>query len=119
MIVNQSMTPITTAAELDAAVAASHTHPVILFKHSLTCGTSGMAAEEMTDLDGRDEVNADIRMIVVQTSRDVSGDVERRFKVRHESPQVLILHNGEVVWHASHFRVTADAVNAALAPYSR
>lgn len=119
MIVHQSMTPITTTAELDAAVAASHSHPVILFKHSLTCGTSGMAAEEMTDLDSREASKADIRMIVVQKSRDISWDVERRFKVRHESPQVLILHNGEVVWHASHFRVTADAVTAALAPYSR
>lgn len=119
MIVHQSMTPITTAADLDAAVAASHTHPVVLFKHSLTCGTSGMAAEEMTDLDTREASKADIRMIVVQKSRDISWDVERRFKVRHESPQVLILHKGEVVWHASHFRVTADAVATALAPYSR
>lgn len=113
------MTPIATTAELDAAVATSDTHPVVLFKHSVTCGTSAMAAEEMTDLDAREGVNADIRLIVVQKSRDVSWDVERRFKVRHESPQVLILHKGEVVWHASHFRVTADAVAAALAPYSR
>jgi len=30
--------------------------------------------------------------------------------VRHESPQVLILKEGRVVWHASHYGVTATAV---------
>ena len=40
-------------------------------------------------------------------------------KVRMGLVDDITLHNGEVVWHASHFRVTADAVAAAFAPYSR
>jgi hypothetical protein len=34
--------------------------------------------------------------------------------VRHETPQALLIQDGRVVWSASHFRVTADAVGAAL-----
>jgi hypothetical protein len=34
--------------------------------------------------------------------------------VMHESPQVIVLRNGQVVWNASHFRITADAVAEAV-----
>lgn len=108
-----------TTSDLDAAIAASADHPVVIFKHSLTCGTSAMAAEEIMDLRDRLGDAADIRLLIVQKSRDVSWDAERRLKVRHESPQVLILSGGQVVWHASHFRVTAKAVGDALAVHSR
>jgi bacillithiol system protein YtxJ len=50
----------------------------------------------------------------VQRAREVSREVEARTGVRHESPQALILRGGEAVWSASHWRVTAEAVESAL-----
>jgi monothiol bacilliredoxin len=34
--------------------------------------------------------------------------------VRHESPQALLLAGGEVVWHASHGSIRAEALASAL-----
>jgi len=87
--------------------------PVLLFKHSLTCGASAYALEEVTNLAGRSTLP--IAIIPVQTARAVSDEIERRFGVRHESPQVLLVEGGTVKWHTSHSGVTAarilDAVN--------
>ena len=40
--------PLSTLHDLDDALAASMAGPVLLFKHSPTCGTSAMANEELT-----------------------------------------------------------------------
>lgn len=101
-------TQIADATALDEAVARSHDAPVVLFKHSLTCPISAAAYREMTQL------SADVGIVVVQRARDVSREVAERTGVEHESPQALVLRNGEVVWSASHWSVTADAVNNAV-----
>jgi bacillithiol system protein YtxJ len=59
-------------------------------------------------------LDADIYLLRIQAARAVSDEIERRLRVRHESPQVLLIQDGQVVWSASHFRVTAAAVLAAL-----
>ena len=92
---------------LDELIARSTTEPVILFKHSTTCPISAAAYREMVN------VTDDVTMVVVQKSRDVSNEIAKRTGVRHESPQTLILRNGEVVWSASHFDITADGVERA------
>jgi bacillithiol system protein YtxJ len=105
--------PLASAADLDTAVAASEAGPVILFKHSLTCGTSGMAAEEVRAF-ADTAPDVPIYQLAVQRQRDVSALIERRFGIRHETPQVIVLRHGAVAWHGSHFRVTAAALDAAV-----
>jgi hypothetical protein len=34
--------------------------------------------------------------------------------VRHETPQALLVRDGTLVWSASHYRVTADAMSRAI-----
>jgi bacillithiol system protein YtxJ len=53
----------------------------------------------------------------VNVSRDraVSRAIEARTGVRHESPQALVLRGGQAVWDASHFAITAEAVQGVLA----
>jgi bacillithiol system protein YtxJ len=53
-------------------------------------------------------------MVTVQTHRAVSNAVAQRLGVRHETPQALLIRDGRVVWSASHFRVTAAAVEDAI-----
>ena len=108
------LTPLSTTDDLDAALAASAARPVLIFKHSATCGTSAMAAEEIGDLVAGAPLEADVYLLRIQAARAVSDEIARRLRVRHESPQVLLIQGGQVVWSASHFRVTAAAVLAAL-----
>lgn len=103
---------------LDTALARSSTRPAVIFKHSVTCGTSAMAMEEMQQLIGGAPVAADVYLVEIQRARAVSRAIEDHLGVRHESPQVLMVVDGRVVWHASHFRITAAAVLAAIEEFA-
>jgi len=106
------ITPLNSVEELDAALSSAN--PVLIFKHSSTCGLSAMAAEEVAEwLDTR-EMAADVYVVDVRRSRPVSQAVAERLKVRHESPQALLVQNGIVRWHRSHAGVTAAAIERAL-----
>ena len=101
-------------AHLDRLLKTPDPRPLLLFKHSRTCGTSAQALDELLmHLDERD-TNARYAIVTVQTRRDVSSAVAKTLGIRHETPQVLLIQDGRVEWSASHFRVTADAVDAAI-----
>ncbi|NNE75600.1 MAG: DUF2847 family protein, partial [Pricia sp.] len=38
--------------------------------------------------------------------RQLSGEIGNRFNVRHQSPQLLVIKNGEVAVHDSHGAIT-------------
>ena len=82
--------------------------PVVIFKHSLTCPISASAYDRMSEFDG------EVALLEVQRARDLSNEIEEKLKVQHESPQVIVLRNGEVVWNASHFKITSEAVAEAV-----
>ena len=109
-----SLQPLSTLDDLDAAIARSAHRPVVIFKHSPTCGTSAQAHESILELLAGQPPEADWFVVSVRANREVSTAIANRFGVRHESPQVLILNAGTVVWHASHFRVTGPALREAL-----
>ena len=85
----------------------------IIFKHSNSCGISGRAYTQMSSL-GRP-----LGIVIVQDARSVSDEIVKRSGVAHETPQLLIFRNGEVVWTASHGQIKAEAVAAALEKISK
>ena len=109
-----------TVADLDAAIASSHEQPVLLFKHSMSCGVSAEADEQVRQFLEATGAGVLCGLVVVQRARPVSSAIVERLGVRHESPQALLLRDGRVIWHASHWKVTEsalhDAVRAATAP---
>jgi bacillithiol system protein YtxJ len=109
-----SLMSLTSLPELDAALARSTARPIVIFKHSSTCGTSAEAYQEIEALLAGPPLLADVYLIDVRTSRAISNAVAAHLHLRHESPQVLVIREGKVSWHASHFRVTARAIKAAL-----
>ena len=100
--------------DLDTLLAASADRPLLLFKHSDTCGTSAEALDELIDHLNEEQLQTRYAIVTVQTHRELSNLVSKRLGVRHETPQALLIWEGRVVWSASHFRVTADAVEAAI-----
>jgi bacillithiol system protein YtxJ len=106
-------------SDLDQLLAGSATRPVLLFKHSYSCGTSAEALDQLIEhLEDERRLGIDYAVVTVQTHREVSNAISARLGVRHETPQVLLVRDGRVVWSASHFRVTADAVARALDAHS-
>lgn len=101
-------TKIVDAEALEQALARSNDAPVVLFKHSTTCPISSAAYRQMS------QVKVDVSLVIVQSAREVSGEIESRTGIRHESPQAIVVRNGEAVWSASHFDITAKAVEKAV-----
>jgi len=101
-------TQITDAAALEQLLVRSNDAPVVLFKHSSTCPISSAAYKQMS------QVAMDVSLVVVQRARDVSSEIATRTGIRHESPQTIVLRNGEAVWAASHFDITKNAVEQAV-----
>lgn len=90
---------------LDEIFAASREKNVVLFKHSVTCPISTDVYYEVSKAD------ADIHLVVVQNARSISNAIAERTGIRHESPQAIILRDGQPIYHASHYDITAEDIN--------
>ncbi len=99
---------VSSTEELDELFENSSEQPVFLFKHSLTCPISAGVFEIVSGID------ADVHLVVVQHSRDISNEVAEKTGVRHESPQAVIIKNSKVVYHASHYDITAEEIEQTL-----
>jgi bacillithiol system protein YtxJ len=114
-----SLTTVQRIDELEKLIAESDSRPLLLFKHSRSCGISAEALGELSEHVNAATANAsaqDLRyaVVTVQTHRDVSNAVVARLGVRHETPQAIIVRRGKAVWSASHFRVNAASIQKAL-----
>ena len=104
---------LTDQSALENWIARSYKEPVVIFKHSDVCGISSRAYAEMM------KVDRPVGLVTVQTDRGISDEIELRFNLVHESPQALVLRNGEIVWSGSHGQLKMQAIEAALEGISR
>ena len=103
---------------LEPVFDSSHKKPVLIFKHSLTCPVSDAAFREYNKfLAASDGGAVDYRLVEVQNARPVSDAIETRSGIRHESPQAILFRDGQPVWHASHFAITAKSLAEAVATH--
>ena len=109
-------TRVAAVEDLDPLFEASKGKAVLLFKHSLTCPISTAAFNEYQSfLKQRQDSDAEIYALVeIQKARPVSAAIAERTGVRHESPQALLLRDSQVVWHASHWSITANSLQQAI-----
>lgn len=84
----------------------------LLFKHSTTCPISAKANEEfLAFVQGSDTPAAIVHVI---EDRPVSNQIAEEFGIKHESPQIFLLEDGEVRWNTSHWKITRDAIKEAV-----
>jgi bacillithiol system protein YtxJ len=100
--------PLADADALEELFKLSHSKPVVIFKHSMTCPISSGAYQEMTHYRG------EVSLLVVQRAQELSRAIETRTGIRHESPQAIVLRDGHAVWNASHWKVRAEEVARAV-----
>ena len=98
---------ISNSESFDELLRRSNERPVIIFKHSIACPISAAAYREMARVE-------DVALVEVQNARQLSNEIERRTGISHESPQVLVIRNGKVVWEATHWQVKASQVSEAV-----
>jgi len=101
---------IHTKAELDEYLKKE---AFILLKHSNTCPVSAQAYDEFGNFI---EENPEFPAVylVVQEDRELSNEIAEVFHVKHESPQVILFKNGNVAYHTSHWKITAETLQDAV-----
>ncbi len=107
--------PLTDAAQLATLADESRQHPVLIFKHSTTCSISAAAKakiERQWAASGLDGVS--LYYLDLLRFRSLAGQIAEQFGVRHESPQLLLIQDGESTYDASHMGIRLDAVKAAV-----
>ena len=87
---------------------------VLVLKHSATCPVSAAAFREFERFD----TDLPKYFVTVQTHRDISEDMALRLGVRHESPQLLLLVDGDAVWNASHYGISKSKIKSAVEAYA-
>lgn len=101
--------------DFEEILKESFQRKIIIFKHSTTCPISARAWQEVQDFIKNSSEEILVVMIKVIESRPVSNQVADNLRIVHQSPQVLLLSNGQVLWHASHQVVTQNNIMKALA----
>ena len=99
---NATWTPLTNFEQLDEIVALSRDRPQFIFKHSTSCGVSGMVLRMFKGQYKLDAAAADLYYLDLHSYRDLSDEIATRFGVYHQSPQLLVIKNGLVTEHKSH-----------------
>jgi bacillithiol system protein YtxJ len=102
-----------TKEHLHQIVQASHQEPVFLLKHSTRCPISGAAWRSFQEY-ARAHPDQALWKVLVVEHRDTSLDVAQETGVVHQSPQILLFHRGQVMWHTSHWSITEEAMDTAL-----
>ncbi|MFV9482677.1 bacillithiol system redox-active protein YtxJ [Christiangramia sp. ASW11-125] len=100
---------LTEISQLDELEKLSEDKTVTIFKHSTTCGISRMVLKNF-EADYEQQLNdsVDLYFLDLKAHRDISNGIAEKFSVRHESPQMVVLKNREVVHHSSHQAISVD-----------
>jgi bacillithiol system protein YtxJ len=88
-------------ADIDVIWQNSTQIPVVIFKHSTRCSVSSMALSRF-EREWNNDSAVEIWFLDLIAFRELSNQIAQKSGVRHESPQVILLSNGKVVYHASH-----------------
>jgi bacillithiol system protein YtxJ len=97
--------------QVDDLVQQSTDNTAVIFKHSTTCGISRMVYKTLQrEVDSLDNDNTKYYYLDLKTYRHVSNYISEKLDVRHESPQMIIIKNGNVIHHDSHHSISASSI---------
>ncbi len=94
--------------QLDEIVEQSKTQPVAIFKHSTRCGISRGVLKLLEKNYNLTDDQLKLYYLDLLQNKDISNEIAARFKVNHESPQMIVIKNGVVVHHDSHSAIDAS-----------
>jgi bacillithiol system protein YtxJ len=97
---------LNTIDQLDLIKEASFSKPQVIFKHSTTCSISNMAFSRFERAEAPETI--DFYYLDLLSYRPVSSAIAEKFQVHHESPQVLLIKNGECTYDESHYGIMMD-----------
>ena len=106
---------LTEVNQLAELAKESHTQPVLIFKHSTSCSISRAALGRLERNWNESEMqHVKPYFLDLLSYRKISTAISDQFSVEHESPQLLIIKNGESIYDRSHLEIAYSSVKSAL-----
>lgn len=96
--------------DLDAAVEKSSQQKVLIFKHSTRCFISKTVLRSFEKQMQESDKNFGYYFLDLLAYRSISNEIESRFDVVHQSPQLIVLENGKAIYNASHQNIDLDKI---------
>ncbi|MES2880771.1 MAG: bacillithiol system redox-active protein YtxJ [Bacteroidota bacterium] len=99
---------LTDEEQLKQIISNSQNRPQVIFKHSTRCSISSVALQRFK----KNEQPADIDFYFLDliAYRQLSNSVAESFMVEHQSPQVLVIKDGECIYDESHLSISMDEI---------
>ena len=107
--------PLSSEGQLADIVSASNAVPCLIFKHSTTCSISAMAKSRLEKQWDFSDKELKPYYLDLLNYRSVSHAIAEKFNVHHESPQALLIRNGECTYDASHLDISVRELHACYA----
>ncbi|MBK7763336.1 MAG: bacillithiol system redox-active protein YtxJ [Bacteroidetes bacterium] len=86
--------------QIEQLSAESNLQPIVIFKHSTRCSISSVAKARLER--AQQPAGISFYYLDLLQHRDISNLLAERYSVYHESPQVLLIKNGECIYDESH-----------------
>lgn len=102
---------ITSLDELDAINEASETAAILILKHSTRCSISAAALGRL-ERQWKDDASLKPYLLDLLKYRNISDELAKRYGITHESPQVLVIKNGQCVFSQSHMEINPQELLA-------
>jgi bacillithiol system protein YtxJ len=99
---------LTEESQIDLIREKSKEKPQVIFKHSTRCSISSVVKNRLERSEGFPD--ADFYFLDLIQYRSLSEKIAEHFSVYHESPQVLVIRNGECIYDESHSAINMDEI---------
>jgi bacillithiol system protein YtxJ len=101
---------ITSVEEFNEMLNAPTDKAKLFFKHSTRCSISSMALKGFEREWNISSDDFELYFVDLIAHRDISNAIAAESHVEHQSPQVVVWRNGEVIYNASHHHIDAQKI---------
>lgn len=102
---NDLFIPLHESKQIQSIIEKSYEKPVAIFKHSTRCGISRMVFQRLTNSLTKNQFDIHLYYLDLLNYRTLSNSIAEEFKIIHESPQLLVIKDGNVLDSASHYSI--------------
>ncbi|MBI2258304.1 MAG: bacillithiol system redox-active protein YtxJ [Flavobacteriia bacterium] len=83
--------------------------PFLIFKHSTRCSISSMALRHF-ESEFHTDTNCQLFLLDLLIHRDISNQIAELTGVQHQSPQIILIKNKQILLNASHENISANEI---------
>ena len=99
---------LTDDEQLKQIISKSQIKPQVIFKHSTRCSISAVALQRLQKVSQPSDI--DFYFLDLLSFRGLSNNIAQVFSVPHESPQVLVIRDGQCVYEESHMGISMNDI---------